>query len=125
MSDEVAIRNRRYANPRHNERIVAESWSGFWQAVADGVPRGRALDLGCGLGCDTEHLLALGFSVTLLNAENEAAAPAGSSSGALVTVGGVRKQFFQQEKIPVLLRDRFELLRVEVTARKARVAGCA
>lgn len=213
MADEVAIWNRRYANPQHNERIAAEPWSGTWRAVADGVPRGRALDLGCGLGFDTEHLLALGFSVTAvdfseaaveasrvrnpnachvvadirelpddlgdpfhlilanlslhyferadteaifgkipgwlstqgiflfrLNAEDEAGAPADISSWKLVTVGGVRKQFFDQEKILGLLENRFDLLRIEkrasdrfgarkslyeVAARKARVAGCA
>jgi len=73
-SDDVAIWNRRYSEAGHNARVSSDPWSAAWETAVTGLPRGRALDLGCGLGFDTERLLVMGFEVVAVDFSAEAVA---------------------------------------------------
>ena len=68
MSEISDIWDRRYSKNREgaSPHVQYEPWLDRWQSViADRA--GRALDLGCGLGFDTEVLLRWGFQVTALD----------------------------------------------------------
>jgi SAM-dependent methyltransferase len=72
MSPATAIWNQRYAKPAEVLRHAQyEPWLDRWQPVIAGRP-GRALDLGCGPGWDTEVLRRWGFQVTALDVSRAA-----------------------------------------------------
>jgi len=73
-SDDVATWNRRYSEAGRNARVSSDPWSATWEAAVTGLPRACALDLGCGLGFDTERLLAMGFEVVAVDFSAEAVA---------------------------------------------------
>ena len=64
---DTEIWQRRYSDPRHNHRLSREPWSNAWRSAIAGLTPGRALDLGCGPGFDTEELLSRGFAVTAVD----------------------------------------------------------
>ena len=75
MSEVTAIWDQRYS--KNAEGVIRNSqhepWLDRWQPVLVGRP-GRALDIGCGPGFDTEVLLRWGFQVTALDVSRAAIA---------------------------------------------------
>jgi SAM-dependent methyltransferase len=75
MSEVTAIWDQRYS--KNAEGVIRNSqhepWLDRWQPVLAGRP-GRALDIGCGPGFDTEVLLRWGFQVTALDVSRAAIA---------------------------------------------------
>ncbi len=74
MSDATAIWNQRYSKTENAGRDSQyEPWLDRWRSVLAARP-GRALDIGCGAGFDTEVLLRWGFQVTALDVSRAAIA---------------------------------------------------
>ena len=49
-------------------RVLVHMRARAWRAIDDFVPRGsHVVDLGCGPGCDAEHLARLGYRVTAID----------------------------------------------------------
>ena len=75
MPQAAAIWDQRYSrNPEEVDRLIQyEPWLNRWQPVIAGCP-GRALDLGCGPGYDTEVLLKWGCKVMAVDLSSAAIA---------------------------------------------------
>lgn len=73
MNDSVReqeIWDRRYAGKTVEKRAIYDPWLTRWETV---LPSGGdALDIGCGVGLDTEVLLQKGYAVTAIDFSEEA-----------------------------------------------------
>ena len=67
---EAEIWNKRYAGSDAARRAVYDPWLDRWLSLLP--PRGGALDIGCGLGLDTDFLLRKGYAVTAIDFSEEA-----------------------------------------------------
>jgi SAM-dependent methyltransferase len=66
LGDPVELWNRRYVAAAREARVNYEAWLDRWAGLIRSR-RGRALDLGCGPGFDTEFLLAQKFEVAAVD----------------------------------------------------------
>lgn len=67
---EKGIWDRRYAGRTVEKRAVYDPWLTRWETV---LPSGGdALDIGCGVGLDTEMLLKKGYAVTAIDFSDQA-----------------------------------------------------
>jgi SAM-dependent methyltransferase len=73
MINPETIWNKRYAQTNRVIFPQNDAWLDRWQPLLAAKP-GRALDIGCGDGFDTEILLAWGFSVTAVDVAANAVA---------------------------------------------------
>lgn len=67
---EQAIWDRRYTGRTAEKRAVYDPWLARWEKRLP--PGGDALDIGCGVGLDTEVLLQKGYTVTAIDFSEEA-----------------------------------------------------
>jgi SAM-dependent methyltransferase len=52
-----------YDGPRGNNPLIQRMRELIWQIIAQQIPRGRLLDIGCGTGIDALHFAQQGYSV--------------------------------------------------------------
>jgi len=71
MTSPDLIWNRRYARDNIENIIQYSPWLDTWKHLLNGE---QALDIGCGLGRDTEYLSQLGFQLTAIDLSTEALA---------------------------------------------------
>ena len=73
MKNPPEIWDTRYADDAHNARVTPDPWLERWPEFFRGKKL-KVLDIGCGLGFDTETLLAWGHEVTAIDISAQALA---------------------------------------------------